>query len=72
MGSNVTVGYYAASGSTVYMASVVVEALSVYGVSRMMADMRQFGLAVQALPIHVTPWVPTPLISPQLSTGGTL
>ncbi|XP_061102964.1 UPF0606 protein KIAA1549L-like [Conger conger] len=68
VGSNVTVGYYAVSGSTVYIASVVVEALSMYGVGKMMADMRQFGLAVQALPIHVTPWVPTPAISPRLST----
>ncbi|XP_064192227.1 UPF0606 protein KIAA1549L isoform X2 [Anguilla rostrata] len=68
VGSNVTAAYYAVSGGMVYMASVVVEALGVYGVGKMMADIRQFGLALQALPIPVTPWVPTPAVSPQLST----
>ncbi|KAI1889566.1 hypothetical protein AGOR_G00164230 [Albula goreensis] len=68
VGSNVTVGYYAVSGSIVYTASVVVEALSAYGVGRLMADIRQFVPAVQALPLPLAPWVPSPPISPQLST----
>ncbi|KAG7467912.1 hypothetical protein MATL_G00137230 [Megalops atlanticus] len=67
-GSNVTVGYYAASGSTVYTASVVADALSAYGAGKLMADIRQFVPAAQSLSIPITPWVPSPAISQQLKT----
>ncbi|XP_018618706.2 UPF0606 protein KIAA1549L isoform X2 [Scleropages formosus] len=66
--SNVTVGYSVASGRTVYMASVVVEALSAYGVHKLIADIRQYVPLVQSLPIPVVPWRPSPAISLQLKT----
>ncbi|KAL1263756.1 hypothetical protein QQF64_006495 [Cirrhinus molitorella] len=37
---NVTVGYYVTRGELVYAASVVVEALNIYGIERLMADIR--------------------------------
>ncbi|MFT7806792.1 UPF0606 protein KIAA1549L homolog isoform X3 [Arapaima gigas] len=66
--SNVTVGYSVSSGRMVYMASVVVEALSAYGVEKLIADIRQYVPLVQTLPIPVTPWRPSPAISLQLKT----
>uniref|UniRef100_A0A9J7XZW1 KIAA1549-like b n=1 Tax=Cyprinus carpio carpio TaxID=630221 RepID=A0A9J7XZW1_CYPCA len=52
----------------VYTASVVVEALSVYGIERLMADIRQFVPLVQAIPIPAVPWRPSPAISMMLMT----
>ncbi|XP_073786455.1 UPF0606 protein KIAA1549L isoform X4 [Danio rerio] len=65
---NVTVGYYVTNGEMVYSASVVVEALSVYGIERLMADIRQFVPLVQAVPIPAVPWRPSPAISLMLKT----
>ncbi|XP_058607932.1 UPF0606 protein KIAA1549L isoform X4 [Onychostoma macrolepis] len=65
---NVTVGYYVTHGEMVYTASVVVEALSVYGIERLMADIRQFVPLVQAIPIPAVPWRPSPAISMMLKT----
>ncbi|KAI1904592.1 hypothetical protein AGOR_G00007210 [Albula goreensis] len=65
---NVTVGYYVASGSMVYVPSVVVETLSVYGDDKFMGDIRQFVPTVQSLPSTVAPWVSSPAISLQLKT----
>ncbi|XP_067275787.1 UPF0606 protein KIAA1549L isoform X2 [Pseudorasbora parva] len=65
---NVTVGYYVTRGEMVYTASVVVEALSIYGIERLMADIRQFVPLVQAIPIPAVPWKPSPAISLMLKT----
>ncbi|MCJ8733646.1 hypothetical protein PDJAM_G00226010 [Pangasius djambal] len=65
---NVTVGYYVTRGDMVYTPSVVVEALSSYGMDRLMADIRQFVPMVQAVPIPAAPWRPTPAISLMLKT----
>ncbi|XP_056334771.1 UPF0606 protein KIAA1549L isoform X2 [Danio aesculapii] len=65
---NVTVGYYVTNGEMVYSASVVVEALSVYGIERLMADIRQFVPLVQAVPIPAVPWRSSPAISLMLKT----
>ncbi|XP_016416801.1 UPF0606 protein KIAA1549L-like [Sinocyclocheilus rhinocerous] len=65
---NVTVGYYVTHGEMVYTASVVVEALSVYGIERLMADIRQFVPLVQAIPIPAVPWRPSPAITMMLKT----
>ncbi|XP_051726969.1 UPF0606 protein KIAA1549L isoform X1 [Ctenopharyngodon idella] len=65
---NVTVGYYVISGEMVYTAAVVVEALSVYGIERLMVDIRQFVPLVQAIPIPAVPWRPSPTISLMLKT----
>ncbi|XP_060734505.1 UPF0606 protein KIAA1549L [Tachysurus vachellii] len=65
---NVTVGYYVIRGDTVYITSVVVEALSSYGTDRLMADIRQFVPMLQAVPIPAAPWRPTPAISLMLKT----
>ncbi|XP_073707065.1 UPF0606 protein KIAA1549L isoform X2 [Garra rufa] len=65
---NVTVGYYVTRGEMVYTASVVVEALSVYGTERLMADVRQFVPLVHAIPIPAVPWRPSPAISLMLKT----
>lgn len=64
-----TVGYYVTCGDMVYTTSVVVEALSSYGMDRLMADIRQFAPMVQAVPIPAAPWRPTPAISLMLKTG---
>lgn len=68
---NVTVGYYVTRGGMVYTASVVVEALSLYGIERLMADIRQFVPLVQAVPMPAAPWRPSPAISLMLKTGQT-
>uniref|UniRef100_A0A9J7YAJ2 KIAA1549 like n=1 Tax=Cyprinus carpio carpio TaxID=630221 RepID=A0A9J7YAJ2_CYPCA len=65
---NVTVGYYVTRGAMVYTASVVLEALSMYGIERLMADIRQFVPLVQAIPIPAVPWRPSPAISLMLKT----
>ncbi|KAI5624337.1 UPF0606 protein KIAA1549L isoform X1 [Silurus asotus] len=66
--SNVTVGYYVTRGNMVYTSSFIVEALSSYGMDRLMADIRQFVPMVQALPTPAAPWRPTPTISLMLKT----
>lgn len=66
---NVTVGYYVTRGDMVYAASFIVEAISSYGMDRLMADIRQFVPMLQAVPIPAAPWRPTPAISLTLKTG---
>lgn len=66
---NVTMGYYVIRGDMVYITSVVVEALSSYGMDRLMADIRQFVPILQAVPIPAAPWRPNPAISLMLKTG---
>ncbi|TRY83399.1 hypothetical protein DNTS_020275 [Danionella cerebrum] len=66
---NVTVGYYVTSGEMVYTPSVVVEALGVYGIERLMADVRQFVPLVQAVRIPAVPWRTSPNVSLMLKTG---
>ncbi|GAA6076146.1 UPF0606 protein KIAA1549L isoform X1, partial [Tachysurus ichikawai] len=65
---NVTMGYYVIRGDMVYITSVVVEALSSYGMDRLMADIRQFVPILQAVPIPAAPWRPNPAISLMLKT----
>ncbi|XP_051513272.1 UPF0606 protein KIAA1549L-like [Myxocyprinus asiaticus] len=65
---NVTVGYYVMGGGIVYTASVVVEAVIVYGIERLMADIRQFVPLVQAVPVPAAPWRSSPAISLMLKT----
>ncbi|KAJ8349321.1 hypothetical protein SKAU_G00244510 [Synaphobranchus kaupii] len=70
--SNVTVGYYVASSSMVYVPSVLMEALAAYGVQKFTADMRQFVPALQCLPLAMGPWVSSPAVSLQLKTDANL
>ncbi|XP_056622742.1 UPF0606 protein KIAA1549L isoform X3 [Triplophysa dalaica] len=65
---NVTVGYYVTHGGMVYTASVVVEALNLYGFERLMADIRQFVPLVQAVPMPAARWRPSPAITHMLKT----
>ncbi|XP_033913356.3 UPF0606 protein KIAA1549L-like isoform X1 [Acipenser ruthenus] len=64
--TNVTVGYYATNGRTVYITAVVIKALTDYG--DLMSDMKQHVTNVQSLPIPVAPWIPTPALWMQLKT----
>ncbi|XP_039988128.1 UPF0606 protein KIAA1549L [Xiphias gladius] len=65
---NVTLGYYVTSGKTVYISSLVVEALNVYGFDKLLSDIRQHTPLVKAVLVPVTTWVPTPSIHLQLKT----
>ncbi|KAA0714623.1 hypothetical protein E1301_Tti017105 [Triplophysa tibetana] len=65
---NVTVGYYVTRGGMVYTASVVVEALTLYGIERLMADIRQFVPLVQAIHMPAALWRPSPTITLMLKT----
>lgn len=65
---NVTLVYYAASGKTVYIASVVVEALNVYGFDKLLSEIRQHTPLVKAVLVPVAAWMPTPSIHLQLKT----
>ncbi|XP_018559604.1 LOW QUALITY PROTEIN: UPF0606 protein KIAA1549L [Lates calcarifer] len=65
---NVTLGYYVASGKTVYISSLVVEALNVYGFDKLLSDIRQHIPLVKAVLVPVATWVPTPSIHLQLKT----
>ncbi|XP_041132855.1 UPF0606 protein KIAA1549L-like isoform X3 [Polyodon spathula] len=64
--TNVTVGYYATNGRTVYITAVVIKALTDYG--DLMSDMKQHVTNIQSLPIPVAPWTPTPVLWMQLKT----
>lgn len=66
---NVTLGYYVTSSKTVYVSSLVVEALSVYGFDRLLSDIRQHTPLVKAVLVPVEMWVPAPSIHLQLKTG---
>lgn len=66
---NVTLVYYVSGVKTVYISSVVVESLSVYGFDKLLSDIRQHTPLVKAVLIPVATWVPTPSIHLQLKTG---
>ncbi|XP_034033108.1 UPF0606 protein KIAA1549L isoform X2 [Thalassophryne amazonica] len=65
---NVTLGYYAASGKTVYVSSLVVEALNVYGFDKLLSDIRQHTPLVKAVLVPVATWMPTPSVHLQVKT----
>ncbi|XP_076589048.1 UPF0606 protein KIAA1549L isoform X2 [Chaetodon auriga] len=65
---NVTLGYYVTSGKTVYISSLVVEALNVYGFDKLLSEIRQHTPLVKAVLVPVATWVPTPNIHLQLKT----
>ncbi|XP_061679071.1 UPF0606 protein KIAA1549L isoform X2 [Syngnathoides biaculeatus] len=65
---NVTLVYYVAGVKTVYISSIVVEALSVYGFDKLMSDIRQHTPLVKEVLVPVATWVPTPRIHLQLKT----
>ena len=67
--NNVTLGYYVTSGKTVYISSLVVEALHVYGFDKLLSDIRQHTPLVKAVLVPVATWVPAPSIHLQLKTG---
>lgn len=64
-----TLGYYIASGKSVYIASVVVDALNAYGFDKLLTDIRQHVPAVEALLLPVDPWLDSPGVHHQLRTG---
>ncbi|CAB1313528.1 unnamed protein product [Coregonus sp. 'balchen'] len=65
---NVTLGYYVASGKTVYIASVVVETMNAYGLDKVLADIRQHSPMVKAVLVPVAPWTPSLSVHLQLKT----
>ncbi|XP_041746437.2 UPF0606 protein KIAA1549L-like isoform X4 [Coregonus clupeaformis] len=65
---NVTLGYYVASGKTVYIASVVVETMNAYGLDKVLADIRQHSPMVKAVLVPVAPWAPSLSVHLQLKT----
>ncbi|XP_063052111.1 UPF0606 protein KIAA1549L [Engraulis encrasicolus] len=66
--SNVTLGYYVASGKTVYIASVVVDALNAYGFDKLLLDVRQQEPAVEGMLVPGDPWMDSPGVHLQLRT----
>uniref|UniRef100_A0A673UVP4 KIAA1549 like n=1 Tax=Suricata suricatta TaxID=37032 RepID=A0A673UVP4_SURSU len=65
---NVTVGYYATKGRLVYLPAVVIEMLSVYGVSNVTADLKQHTPNLQSVAVLASPWNPQPAGYFQLRT----
>nr|XP_046248976.1 UPF0606 protein KIAA1549L isoform X2 [Scatophagus argus] len=65
---NVTLGYYVTSSKTVYISSLVVEALNVYGFDKLLSDIRQHTPLVKAVLVPVEKWLPAPSIHLQLKT----
>ncbi|CDQ76712.1 unnamed protein product [Oncorhynchus mykiss] len=65
---NVTLGYYVASGKTVYIASVVVETMNTYGFDKVLADIRQHSPLVKAVLVPVAPWASSLSVHLQLKT----
>nr|XP_029490635.1 UPF0606 protein KIAA1549L-like isoform X3 [Oncorhynchus nerka] len=65
---NVTLGYYVASGKTVYIASVVVETMNTYGFDKVLADIRQHSPLVKAVLLPVAPWASSLSVHLQLKT----
>ncbi|KAK2841849.1 hypothetical protein Q5P01_012049 [Channa striata] len=65
---NVTLAYFVTSGKTVYISSLVVEALNVYGFDKLLSDIRQHTPLVKAVLVPVATWLPTPSIHLQLKT----
>ncbi|KAM6160194.1 UPF0606 protein KIAA1549L homolog isoform 3-T3 [Erethizon dorsatum] len=65
---NVSVGYYATKGRLVYLPSVVMEVLGVYGVSNVTADLKQHTPNLQSVAVLASPWKPQPAGYFQLKT----
>ncbi|XP_055011917.1 UPF0606 protein KIAA1549L [Boleophthalmus pectinirostris] len=65
---NVTLVYYVTSGKTVYIASVVVDALNVYGFDKLLSEIRQHTPLVKAVLVPVAALMPNPSIHLQLKT----
>uniref|UniRef100_A0A8D0N0H0 KIAA1549 like n=1 Tax=Sus scrofa TaxID=9823 RepID=A0A8D0N0H0_PIG len=65
---NVTVGYYATKGRLVYLPTVVIETLGVYGVSNVTADLKQHTPSLQSVALLAAPWNPQPAGYFQLKT----
>ncbi|XP_049746824.1 UPF0606 protein KIAA1549L homolog isoform X2 [Elephas maximus indicus] len=65
---NVTVGYYATKGRLVYLPSVIVEMLGVYGISNVTADLKQHTPNLQSVAVLASPWNPEPAGYFQLKT----
>ncbi|XP_041652502.1 UPF0606 protein KIAA1549L isoform X2 [Cheilinus undulatus] len=65
---NVTLGYFVTSGKTVYISSLVVEALNMYGFDKLLIDIRQHCPLVKAVLVPVATWVPSPSTHLQLKT----
>ncbi|KAM9219723.1 UPF0606 protein KIAA1549L homolog isoform 3-T3 [Dugong dugon] len=65
---NVTVGYYASKGRLVYLPSVVVKMLRVYGISNVTADLKQHTPNLQSVAVLASPWNPEPAGYFQLKT----
>ncbi|KAG7521771.1 hypothetical protein JOB18_006439 [Solea senegalensis] len=66
--NNVTLGYYVTGGKTVYVSSLVVEALNVYGFDKLLSDVRQHTPLVKAVLVPVATWLPAHSIHLQLKT----
>lgn len=67
--NNVTLGYYVTSSKTVYIPSLVVYVLNVYGFDKLLSDIRQHTPLVKAVLVPVEPWMPVPSFHLQLKTG---
>ncbi|XP_029952847.1 UPF0606 protein KIAA1549L-like [Salarias fasciatus] len=65
---NVTLGYYVTSGKSVYVSSLVVDALNVYGFDKLLSDIRQHTPLVKAVLLPVATWLPPPSVHLQLKT----
>ncbi|XP_040024597.2 UPF0606 protein KIAA1549L-like isoform X2 [Gasterosteus aculeatus] len=65
---NVTLGYYVTGGKTVFVSSLVVEVLHVYGFDKLLSDIRQHAPLVKAVLVPVATWLPAPSIHLQLKT----
>ncbi|CAG5958550.1 unnamed protein product [Menidia menidia] len=65
---NVTLGFYVTSGKSVFVSSMVVESLTLYGFDKLLADVRQHAPPVRALLLPVATWTPAPSIHLQLRT----
>ncbi|XP_045413719.1 UPF0606 protein KIAA1549L homolog [Lemur catta] len=65
---NLTVGYYATKGRLVYLPAVVIEMLSVYGVSNVTADLKQHTPSLQSVAVLASSWNPQPAGYFQLKT----
>ncbi|XP_021572526.1 UPF0606 protein KIAA1549L homolog [Carlito syrichta] len=65
---NITVGYYVTRGRLVYLPTVVVEVLGVYGVSNVTADLKQHAPSLQSVAVLAAPWTPQPASNFQLKT----
>ncbi|CAL8358485.1 unnamed protein product [Lota lota] len=66
--NNMTLAYYVTSGKTIYIASLVVEALNVYGFDKLLSDIRQHIPLVKAVLVPVATWLPAPSVHLQLKT----